>query len=280
MAINMIQVIKFGTESYVYEADYGNRDRLIVNGRRDWPKAVGDANFIVVRGNVKTLERFVDDRHVTVKYALRPDLDCTLKPTWVVPEEYATLPETDRMLYSAVTERRKQKSEPIAFTVIDGKAAPRTMIHGIQPKLPDRINTLPWFWWTLPCLAGRDYVFAQMTDRVKALDPNHFAVTVYTNISHLRVTTRTLTIGGAEYRPTKDLVHLDKDRTSIPAFEGVNLDDVIVKVAAWCDEKMAPVRAVLALTSCPYCQQKLPKAVKPMLRGRDPRYRSGAHDIG
>lgn len=267
-------VIDFGKESYV-QTDYWLRDRLIVNGRRDWPKALGCDDFVVVKRPVKSLERYEDPQRVTTRYTLRSDLVCAKKAQWVTPDEYQRLPESDQLLYSAEIEERAQRPTPLTFTVVDGEAPPREMPQGISPIPPGHVNVRSWFWWTLPCRASSNYVFAALAERVKALDPEQFGVTVYSNIKHLRVEMFALRLGGIEYRPTGYLVHIDRGCSGM---EGSNLDDLLAKVAAWCDEKMAPVIAAKNLRTCPACARTL-KAGAASLRARNPKYRRCGHDI-
>ena len=274
-----VLVIEYGKESFVRHGEhYSDRDRLIVNGSREWPKAVGDEAFLVVPGKVKSVERYNAPLTVTVRYALREDLACAAKQPWVTPEEFNRLPEADRVLFTRITEQREQKPEPREWMVVDGKAAPRKIPAGIKPVLPHHVNTYPWFWWTLRCQASREFIFAQLTKRVEALDPSQFAVTVYTNISHMRVEARAFTLGGVEFRPSTYLLYVDREKGGIPTIEGDGLDDVLKQVDAFCDKQMEAVDAALAVVACPCCKAKLPKGVKPKITARDPRHRIG-HDI-
>lgn len=268
-----VLVITHGRHSYV-QADYWTRDRLIINGRRDWPTARGVDSFKVVRGRVETLERFNDSATVTTRYVLRSDLVCANKRKWLTPDEYSQLPESDQPLYSAETELRDQPSTPLDFTVVDGDAEPREMPTGIRPQEPRHIDVLPWFWWTLPCIATPDHVFQALAERVKALDPAQFAVTVYSNIKHLRVTLHAVNIGGVSYRPDSYLVHIDRGCQSIA---GEDLDDTLRKVSAWCDERMRPVAAILAVKDCPTCNRPLKKGTS--FRAHDSKRRIVQHDI-
>lgn len=275
-----VLVIEYGRESYVRgPGGYYHDSSLVINGSRDWPKAVGDPSFRVVKGKVTSVSRYVDPEKVVTKYALRPDLLCAPKKEWVRTDEYSHLPDADKSLYSPVYEERTRPAEPLAFEIVDGKAAPRTLPHGIKPKAPGHIDVYSWFWWTLPCEASRAHVFGALTDRVKQLDPHQFSVTVYTNIQHMRVEAHSFSLGGVAYKPEKYLLHIDRESTSVPSFEGANLDDVLAKVSAWCDEKMKAVHAAMTVTHCPCCNTKLKE--KPKVRGRDPqRYRvEPKHDI-
>lgn len=273
-----VLVIEYGKESFVhYErwAHGGGDDPLIVNGRRDWPKAAGDDSFRVVRGKVATIERFNAPLSVTVKHELRSDLVCANKPRWVRPDEYDRLPDGDRSLYSPVKEQREQNPTPLPMRVVNGLAAPRAIPGGIAPILPHHVNVAPWFWWTLACRASGDYVYAELLKRVEKLDPSQFAVTAYCNIKHMRVEARSFSLGGVEFRPSGNLLYIDR---GAPAIDGENLDDVLQKVSAWCDDKMRAVEAAMSVTSCPCCKGKLPKGAKPKITARDPKHRNG-HDI-
>ena len=273
--MDQVIVIRFGKQSYVYANDYSNRDRLIVNGQRDWPKARGDERWLVVPGAVKSVARYNAPAVVTTKYRLREDLVCAAKPTWVSPQEHDALPTEDRLLYKPVTETRDTPATSLLPIFIDGNNEPRKIPHGIKPKAPHHVDMYEWFWWTLPCEASRDFVFQSLVERVKALDPAQFAVTVYSNIKHLRVESHEVNIGGVAYRPATSLVSIDRD-TTVPILEGANLDDLLDNVRHWCDEKLLAVQTIMHVKNCPLCGHKLGKRV--LVRGREA-HRRTSHDI-
>ena len=276
-------VVVAGKESYVrvltgWEVRNGT---MTVNGRSDWPRAVGDGGFMVVPGRVKAIEVVFEPTKVTTKYQLREDLRCSAKPEWVSASEYSDLDQTDRILYAPVHEERAEPSVPVKAIEVDAKAAPRVIPNGITVKAPHHINMWQFLWWTLPCSATREYLFERLKARVAELDPTQFSVTVYTNIKHVRVTTGGLEVGGVLYAPQSPLLSVDGERGGIPSIEGENLDDVLAKAEAWLADRMKPIEAVRNLAICPGCRRKLPTGqkakVQPSARSGDSR--RARHDI-
>lgn len=277
-----VLVIEYGKESFVHEERWGyygsGENPLIINGRRDWPKAAGDESFRVVPGTVTTLEQYRPPTTVTVKYELRSDLVCANKPRWVTPSEFGNLPEVDQLLYSAITEQREQAPLSLPMRVVNGKAAPRKIQAGIRPILPHHVNEYPWFWWTLPCQATTEYIFERLTQRVEALDPQQFHAVVYTNIKTMYVQAHSFSLGGVEFKPSTYLLYIDRDKGQVPPISGTDLDDVLAAVERWCDDKMKAVTEAMTLQACPCCKQRLKKGTTAKLRSREPKYRIG-HDI-
>lgn len=274
-----ILVIKYGRESYVQARHSSWMGQVVVNGRADWPQARGDSSFVVVQGDVKTIVRQKKPSKVVTRYTLRPDLTCANKPAWLTPAQFEALDEADEPLYAPEYEEQTPPPEPQAVRVVDGKAAPRQLPHGVVPVLPHHVNTWPWFWWTLPCVATWDYTFEELKRRVSALDPAQFAVTVYSNIKHIRVEAHTFSLGGVRFRPEGCLLYLDRDKER-PEFRGATADEAIAKAHAFIDEKMAAIVAAANVTVCPCCQGKLAKGRKAHLTARDGnRYRRNEHHI-
>lgn len=275
-----IFVIKHGRSSYVQAgSDYWTRDRLIVNGSREWPKAKGDGSYMVVTGAVTSVQRFNDPQKVITRYEIRPDLACAPKQPWLTPAEYGALPEGDQVIYSAVIEEREVPPTDLAFTVVDGDAPPRTLPPGVSPATTHHIDTLPAFWWTLPVQMTRKEVYRRFVEVVRQLDPAEFHVTAYPNIGHLRIDTGALVIGGVTYTTSKALVHFDRENSWPWKMEAENLDALERKVTEWIEAQLAPVRAAQAITTCPCCARPLPKSVIARRRSHaDPRRRS-QHEI-
>lgn len=275
-----ILVIKYGRESYVKAERHSDwLGQLVINGRYDWPRALGDESFVVVPGEVKTVVRQKKPSTVTTRYTLRADLVCANKPAWLTPEQWRALPEGDQPLYQPETETQTPPAEPQTIRAVDGKAQPKKLPPGVVPVLPHHVNVWPWFWWTGPCVATADYAFEELKQRVAALDPAQFDVTVYTNIKHIRVASHSFSLGGVTFKPADSLLYIDRDK-AVPSFTGDTADEAIAKAHTWCDEKMAAITAAANVTACPCCRQKLAKGRKAAVTARDAaRYRRNLHDI-
>lgn len=278
MADSKALVIRYGKKSYVHVDSWRARHGLLVNGRSDWPPAPGDASFVEVSGAVQSVAAVNPPQTVTVKYTLRPDLACASKPGFVTAAEYEALPESARALYVPVTETREQAPTPFELEELDGLAAPRRLPEGVTVETPHHLSVWSWFWWTLPCTASQAYTFGRLRERVAALNPDHFAVTVYSYIHHLRVEAHGLTLGGVTWKPERALVSVDRDASSggygavrVPVLVGENLDHLLAKVEAWVDEVMRPVTEALAVKHCQACRR--PTRNPPALSAKSSRAR-------
>lgn len=253
---------------------YGEHS-VLVNGA-EWPTAKGDDSFLVVTGQVRSIERLYPPESVLAKYRLREDLRCSGKPEWLTPSEHERLKQADQVLYEGVREDRARPAVVVEFQCVDGDE-PRALPKGITPIAPHHIDVYRWFWWTGPCRASSEFVLGQLKARLLQLNPQECDVTVYSNISYVRVAIASVTIGGVTYEPKTPLLHIDRDKGGIPSIDGEHLDDVLAKVDTWCDGRVAPILAVLSSQrDCPCCGRKLKTPTKPLARSGK-RYPS--HDI-
>lgn len=265
-----VLVISFGRTHYVHEERYYSSQDLVINGRRGWPQTP-DAPFRVVDEPVTSVARYAPPRTVVTRYELRGDLVACADRLrkFLTPEEHDRLPERDQALYAPQREERDEPPVPMAFEIVDGLAKPRAMPQGIVCKSPKEVYYRKWFVWTLPCVATRDYVFEQLKGRVAKLDPAHFSVTVYASIHVIRVSVSGIVVGGVEYRPAQDLLHIARDKGGCPAIEGDNLDACLKNVEAYVAGKMIPIEAALDIKTCPACRRSL-KRTKARVAVRGP----------
>lgn len=277
MAPVCFNVLKFGKESYVYAGpsygatgtvQYYGRNALI-NGTpsNEFPRAVGDPEYIVVKGDVKSMELVKPPVRTLIHYEVKDEFADLAPRAPLSVEEYGNLDEVRQGFYRPVYREDPVPNAPFDIRVTDIDCKPRTFPAGVMVTVPDYLRRLKNTWHTLPCYLDQKVLYTRLVAavRVECAKPEAkrigFNISAYENIAALTVSAG-FSLHGIAHRYSFNVLSWSSDGrhgNALPKIHGDNLDDLEVKVAKWIDEQLQLLRNVHSPKDCPCCGGKLPK---------------------
>ncbi|WP_127524634.1 hypothetical protein [Mesorhizobium sp. Z1-4] len=277
MATVTINVLKHGKESYVYAGpSYGasgtvqsyGRNALINGTPADqFPRAVGDAEYIVVKGNVKSIELAKSPTRTLIHYQVKDEFTDLAPRAPVSIAEFEALDEVRRGFYRPIYREDPVPNVPLDVRVIDIDCKPRTFPAGVMVTVPDYLKRMKNTWHTLPCYLDQKTLYRRLVAAVRAECEKPeakrigFGITDYDNIQSLTVTAG-FSLHGIDHQYSFKVLNWCVDGrygAVLPQIHGNNLDDLNVKVDQWIDGQLKLLRNIYSPKDCPCCGSKLPK---------------------
>lgn len=250
-----------------YRSKLGGYDFVAhINGKpyTDFKPAVGDENYLAVKGPVKTIRKHFKPKRVVVHYVARPEFADAIKAPLSVAE-YEGLDEDRRaVIYEAVYREDPVAPVDLPFVVTDLDCAPRTFPEGVKVTVPAYLKRMRNTWHTLPCILEKEGLFKRLADAVlvECKGKPHFEVTHYDNIQTLTVYANVKVEGFHQEFRFKVMDWSGEGRHGgriPPTITGANLDDLKAKVEGWVNGQLDLLRSIHKPTHCPCCTRKLPR---------------------
>lgn len=277
MSVVCFNVLKFGKESYIYAGpSYGATGtvqyygrKALINGKpsNEYPRAVGDAEYIVVKGDVKSIELAKDPVRTLIHYEVKDEFSDLAPRAPLSVEEFQNLDEVRQGFYRAIYREDPVPNLPLGVNIIDIDCKPRTFPAGVMVTVPDYLRRMKNTWHILPCYLDPKELYARLVASVRAecAKPDAkrigFGITCYDNITSLTVTAG-FSLHGIDHRYSFNVLNWSADGrhgAALPKIHGDNLDDLNVKVDQWIDGQLQLLRNIYSPKDCPCCGGKLPK---------------------
>ena len=272
-----IHILKFGKESYVYAGpSYGASGTVQAYGRTalingvpstDFPRAVGDPEYIVVKGDVKSIELAKPPVRTLIHYEVKEEFADLAARAPLSVDEHKALDEVRQGFYRPVYREDPVPNAPLNIRITDIDCKPRTFPAGVMVTVPDYLRRMKNTWHTLPCYLDQKALYSRLVTAVRAECEKPeakrigFNITAYENITSLTVTAG-FALHGINHQYSFNVLNWSGDGRyggSLPKIHGDNLDDLNAKVDQWIDGQLQLLRNIYSPKDCPCCGGKLPK---------------------
>lgn len=270
-------VLKFKKESFVYAGpSYGKTGTVQYYGRNclingipsnQYERAIGDNEYIVVKGDVTSIELAKSPIRTLIHYEVKDGYTDLATKVPLSVEEFNTLDEVRRGIYKPIYREDEVPNEPFDIKIVDIDCQPKTFPVGVMVTVPTYLQRLKNTWHVLPCYLDPKALYARLAAAVKheIASGKHVAGTFhvkdYENIGSFAVKAG-FKLHGFDFEYNFDVINVSVDGrygAQLPKIQGDNLDDLNKKVSEWIAGKIELMRVISQPKECPCCGGRVPK---------------------
>lgn len=270
-------VLKFKKESFVYAGpSYGKTGTVQYYGRNclingfpsnQYERAIGDSEYIVVKGDVTSMELAKSPIRTLIHYEVKDGYTDLATKVPLSVEEFSGLDEVRKNFYNPVYREDAVPNDPFDIKIIDIDCQPKTFPTGVSVTVPDYLMRLKNTWHALPCQLDNKVLYHRLLAAVQDEIANGkapagtFIVTSYDNIGSLTVKAG-FKLHGFDFEYSFDVINVSTDGrygATLPKVHGDNLDDLNKNVTEWIAAKIELMRAITQPKECPCCGGRIPK---------------------
>lgn len=270
-------VLKFKKESFVYAGpSYGKTGTVQYYGRNclingipsdQYERAIGDNEYIVVKGDVTSMELAKSPIHTLIHYEVKDGYTDLATKVPLSVDEFNALDEVRRGIYKPIYREDAVPNAPFDIKIVDIDCQPKTFPAGVMVTVPDYLQRLKNTWHVLPCYLDPKALYTRLVAAVKdeIASGKHaagtFHITDYDNIGSFTVKAG-FKLHGFDIEYKFDVINVSVDGrygAQLPKIQGENLDDLNKNVSEWIAKKIEEMRLITQPKECPCCGGRIPK---------------------